>query len=159
MNDHEHYFELAAAQARRATCHRAKCGSVIVTSDGHVIGAGFNAPPRHLESMRYCDAKLDMTKKPSYDKTCCVHAEWNAIMGALKDYGEKVNGARLYFMRVDEDGAWTDAGEPFCTVCSRLALESGLDEFALWVDGAPKIYDTTRYNADTYKMYQTEGVS
>lgn len=57
-------------------------------------------------------------------------------------------------MRVNKDGNWTDAGEPFCTVCSRLALASGLDRFALWVDGKPKIYSTKEYNKVTYDLYK-----
>ena len=59
-------------------------------------------------------------------------------------------------MRIDDDGNFTDAGEPFCTVCSRLAMASGLAKFALWVRQRPKIYDVKTYNIDTYKMYVKE---
>lgn len=37
------YMELAADQARKATCTDARCGAVIV-KDGEVIGKGFNSP-------------------------------------------------------------------------------------------------------------------
>jgi peptide deformylase len=56
-------------------------------------------------------------------------------------------------MRVDDAGDFTDAGEPFCTVCSRLAMSSGLAKFALWVNNQPKIYDVKDYNINTYNMY------
>jgi tRNA(Arg) A34 adenosine deaminase TadA len=147
------FFQPAQKQALLATCHRARCGAVVVSKTGDVIGAGFNAPPLGDEDCRYCEANFDFSIKPKYDKTCCVHAEWNAIIDALKKHGKKIDGGTLYFMRVDDAGNFTDAGEPFCTVCSRLAMSSGLAKFALWVNNQPKIYDVKDYNIDTYNMY------
>lgn len=155
----EYYFEKAAEQARLATCTRAKCGSVVVSKSGKILGAGYNAPPLNDETQRRCEAIMDLSIKTKYDKTCCIHAEWNAIINALKQYGKKINGATLYFMRIDEKENWTDAGEPFCTVCSRLAMQSGLSYFALWVDGKPKIYDVGDYNSKTYDYYQLNKVN
>jgi len=153
MKNHEQFFELAREQAKLATCHRAKCGAVIVDRDGEVIGAGFNAPPLNDDTNRYCETDFDFSIKPKYDKTCCVHAEWNAIINALKTNADKFAGATLYFMRIDNDGNFTGAGQPFCTVCSRLAMQSGLEKFALWANGKPKIYNVKEYNQDSYKMY------
>lgn len=150
----EFYFEKAAEQARLATCHRAKCGSVVVSVDGEILGEGFNAPPLNDENLRTCDKSWNMSIKPKYDKTCCVHAEWNAIINALKSSGSKIDGGTLYFMRVDENGNWTGGGRPFCTVCSRLAAQSGLGYFALWVDGKPKIYDVKEYDIESYNYYK-----
>jgi deoxycytidylate deaminase len=149
---HEHYFKLAAEVAKSATCTHAKCGSIIVSKDNMVIGRGFNAPPLELESQRYCDAKFDMSIKPKYDKTCCIHAEWNAIIDALKNNSDKIDGSTLYFMRIDDRGNFTDAGDPFCTVCSRLALQSGIRYFALW-NKEPKIYECTDYNQKSYEYH------
>lgn len=146
------FFELAAEQAKLATCTRAKCGTVII-KDGEVIGEGYNSPPLNDESQRYCDAVMDTELKPKYDKTCCVHAEWRAILDALKRNGGKVNGSTLYFMRIDENGSFTDAGDPFCTVCSRLAMESGVAEFALYNQNGADIYDAAEYNRKTYAAY------
>lgn len=95
------YFEEAARLANEATCLRAKCGSVIVATNGEIIGRGYNAPPQNDESQRQCEAEFDLTKKPKYDKTCCVHAEWNAVIDACKSAPEKLTGSTLYFMRVD----------------------------------------------------------
>lgn len=65
---------------------------------------------------------------------------------ALKNNGDKIKDSTLYFMRIDEDGNFTDAGEPFCTVCGRLALDSGIKYFALWNSSGVKVYDTKEYN-------------
>lgn len=102
-----------------------------------------------------CENDFDLSIKPKYDKTCCIHAEWNAIINALKNHGAKIDGETLYFMRVDSDGNWTDAGKPFCTVCSRLAVQSGLKYFALWddINKIPKIYDVIEYNKESYNYY------
>lgn len=154
MESHSYYFEKAAEQARHAKCYRAKCGSIIVSTGGQIIGSGYNAPPLNDESQRYCNAEFNLTDKPKYDKTCCVHAEWNAIINCLKENANKIKGSTLYFMRVDENGNWTDAGQPFCTVCSRLAMEAGVAYFALWVNNEPKIYPTDEYNKVTYSKYQ-----
>lgn len=147
--NHKKYFELAAEVAQRATCKRAKCGSVIVAEDGEVIGEGYNAPPLNDEAQRTCDGEWDLDSKPKYDKTCCVHAEWNAILNACKNAPDKIQTATLYFMRIDEEGNFTEAGKPYCTVCSRLALQSGLRYFALWNNGLD-IYTTVDYNMQSY---------
>lgn len=149
----KHYFQLAANIAKDATCEHAKCGSVVVGSEGGIIGSGYNAPPLDDESQRTCSIELDVKSKPKYDKTCCVHAEWNAILNACKTAPEKLAGATLYFMRVDQSGEFTNAGDPYCTVCSRLALESGIAYFALW-NGGPSMYTTADYNRISYRYHR-----
>lgn len=100
-----------------------------------------------------CAAPLDTSIKQSNDKTCCVHAEWNAILDAVKHHPDLVSGSTLYFMRVNEAGEFTEAGEPYCTVCSRLALESGIATFGLWNDG-PEMIDTAAYNQRSYAYFE-----
>lgn len=146
------FFELAATQARQATCLRASCGSVIV-KDGRVLGQGYNGPAGGRESNRTCQAQLELSRKPKYDKTCCIHAEWRAILDACKRSGPDVAGSRLYFMRIDVKGEFTDAGEPYCTVCSRLSLESGVAEFALWNNDGADIYPSAEYDQKSYAFY------
>jgi deoxycytidylate deaminase len=152
MSRDEYFFEKAADVARNATCHRAKCGSIVVTPAGLVIGEGYNAPPLESESQRMCSAQYDTSVKPKSDKTCCVHAEWNAVLDASIRNGIHVAGSTLYFMRVDNDGNFTDAGEPYCTVCSRLALQSGIAVFGLWESG-PRMIPTDEYNLMSYAYY------
>lgn len=152
--DYEDYFTLAAEEARLATCYRAHCGSVIVSKEGNVIGKGHNSPPNDDEAQRTCNTNdYDYDKKPKYDKTCCVHAEWNAILDACKQHGNAIEGSTLYFMRIDENGNFTNADTPFCTVCSRLALESGVAVFALW-NTKPVLYDSSEYNVLSYKFHK-----
>lgn len=150
---HEQHFKNAQQVAQQATCDQAHCGAVIVSADGVVIGTGYNAPPQGDESQRMCDAQFDTTLKKTSDKTCCVHAEWNAIIDALKHHGTAVEGSTLYFMRVNDKGDVTDAGDPWCTVCSRLALESGIATFGLWNQG-PEMIDTQTYNIRSYSYFR-----
>ena len=148
------YFEEAARLANEATCLRAKCGSVIVATSGEIIGRGYNAPPQNDESQRRCNDDFDCMKKPKYDKTCCVHAEWNAVIDACKTAPEKLAGSTLYFMRVDDEGNFTDAGDPYCTACSRFTMAAGVAEFALWNDGGADIYTLVEYNDASYQYYE-----
>jgi len=146
------YFEKAADVARNATCLRAKCGSIIV-KNAVIIGAGFNCPAGNDEGQRLCEADIDTTIKPKYDKTCCIHAEWRAVLEACKTNADKVADSVLYFMRINEAGEFTDAGDPFCTVCSRLTLEAGVGEFALYNNDGADIYPLDEYNQKSYKPY------
>jgi deoxycytidylate deaminase len=147
------YFEEAAKTAEQAKCLRAHCGTVIV-KNSVILGRGFNGPPLDKESNRTCNDSWDYRKRPKYDKTCCIHAEWRAILDACKKYGEDVVGSRLYFMRVDDKGDFTDAGEPFCTVCSRLTMETGIAEFVLWNNNGADIYSAAEYDKQSYGFYR-----
>lgn len=146
------YFEKAANVAREATCLRAKCGSIIVKNEV-IIGEGFNSPAGNDEDQRLCEAAMDTAIKPKYDKTCCIHAEWRAVLEACKTNVDKLAGSVLYFMRINNDGEFTDAGDPFCTVCSRLTLEAGVGEFALYNNGGADIYALDEYNQKSYASY------
>lgn len=147
-----HFFEEAATVAQKATCHRAKCGTVIV-QDGKIIGQGYNGPALGDEANRTCDNEYDPSVKFKYDKTCCIHAEWRAILDACKRNADKIDDSVLYFMRVDDEGNFTDAGDPYCTTCSRFTLEAGIGQFALWNDGGADLYSTGEYNQKSYKFY------
>lgn len=148
------YFEAAGKVARSASCLRAKCGTVII-KEGFIIGQGFNSPALDDENQRTCNIEFNLSIKPKYDKTCCIHAEWRAILDACKTNPDKISGATLYFMRIDDDGDFTDAGEPFCTVCSRLSMESGVKEFALYNNNGADIYPSDEYNLKSYEIYKS----
>lgn len=141
------YFEEAAAVARQATCLRAKCGSVVVLKSGVILGQGYNAPPLGDESQRFCETEFDTSKKQKYDNTCCVHAEWSAVIDTLQNVSaDQIADSRLYFMRVNDLGDFTDAGKPYCTTCSRFTMQAGIGEFALWNAGGADIYTLPEYN-------------
>lgn len=146
------FMAAAATAARKATCHKAKCGTVIV-KNGEILGEGWNSPPRELEEQRTCDRIFGHADKEGFDTTCCVHAEWRAILNALRTNGDDVRGADLYFARIDDKGAILKAGDPYCTVCSRLALESGIATFFLWRDEGICAFDTKEYNTLSYNYF------
>lgn len=146
------YFEQAAHVAAKATCNRAHCGTVIV-KDGEIIGSGFNGPALGDEANRTCNSEYDLSIKPKYDKTCCIHAEWRAILDACKNNATKIGGSTLYFMRVDQNNDFTNAGDPYCTTCSRFTLESGVGFFALWNNEGADVYTATEYNEKSYDFF------
>ena len=142
-------MEVAVTLTRRSLCHNAKCGTVIV-KDSKVIGKGYNAPPLDKEENRVCGKELGLGK-PRYDRTCCMHAEWRAVMDALKKNPEKLAGSKLYFTRVDGDGKTIRSGKPYCTVCSRMALDAGIGTFVLWHEEGICEYPTEEYNHLSYE--------
>lgn len=145
------YIQLAAEIGKKATCERSQCGSVIV-KDNQVIGEGFNSPPNNLESQRRCvNKKIDYDIKVT-DKTCCMHAEQRAIMDALRKNPDKIKGSTLYFVRL-KDGIIQVAGKPYCTICSKMALDVGIKYFVLLHETGLKFYDTEEYNNLSYQYH------
>ena len=161
--DAKKWMERARDIALEAKCLRARCGSVIVR-DGRVIGSGYNAPAEYVVSsvhnMLSDEEKIKISarchvSKESYhtkvtDKTCCIHAEQNAILDALQKNPELLAGSRLYFARLSDDGKISYAGKPYCTICSKMTLVSGVKEFVLWHDAGICVYDATEYNDLSY---------
>lgn len=154
MNAHEEWFNEAGRVAQGSLCLRAKCGAVIVAG-GMVIASGYNAPAADDVASRKCrNDDYDRTKKPKYDLTCCMHAEWRAIIDALKNDEEKLRGSTLYYVRLDDNGEIKNSGSPFCTVCSRLALDVGIAKFGLWHKEGIILYDTKEYNERSYDYHR-----
>jgi len=141
----ENFFTETVTIAKKATCTRSKCGSIIVSGD-EIIGTGYNSPPHDDETERRCENKKDTYHKKVTDKTCCIHAEQRAIIDALKNNSDKLAGSRLYFIRLDDEGNPSRAGKPYCTICSKMALDVGIAEFVLWHDDGIRVYDTHEYN-------------
>jgi len=145
LNSALKYIDEAEKIALNATCERSKCGSIIV-KDNKIIGTGFNSPPKDEESQRRCSYSKDSYNKKVTDKTCCVHAEQRAIMDALRNNPNKIIGSRLYFIRLDENNKKTFAGKPYCTICSKMALDAGIAEFVLLHEQGVCVYNTDEYN-------------
>jgi deoxycytidylate deaminase len=150
MKDEE-YFREAGKEAEKALCLRDKCGAVVVLN-GEIIGRGFSGPANNDISHRKCGLNLINSKKPKSDRTCCVHVEWRSIISAIKNKKD-ITGSTLYFTRVDNEGNILKSGEPYCTACSRLALDNGVKYFGLWHDSGIKLYDTDEYNELSYQFH------
>jgi len=144
----------ATEVAEKALCFQAKCGTVIV-KEGEIIGQGYNAPPLDKEENRTCDKDFSPGKL-KYDRTCCMHAEWRAIADALKRNPKKLKGSKLYFTRVNRNGKIKKSGKPYCTVCSRMALDAGIDKFVLWHEDGICEYPTDEYNRLSYQYIPAE---
>jgi len=144
-NDVKKYFEKAIGVAKKSTCKRSKCGAIIVQNE-EIIGEGYNSPPLELENQRRCfNSKKDYDLKIT-DKTCCVHAEERAIFDALKNNPLKIKNSKLYFVRLDLNNKILFAGKPYCTICSKIALDVGIKEFILFHEEGIFSYETSEYN-------------
>ncbi len=141
----EKYINEAIKIAKNSSCLRSKCGSVIVKNN-EIIGKGFNSPPLNLESQRRCLIDKNTYHKKVGDKSCCVHAEQRAIMDALTRNYDKISGSILYFIRLNQNNEFLSAGKPYCTHCSKLALDSNLESFVLWHEEGICLYNTEEYN-------------
>jgi len=141
----EEFLNETKKVALKSTCLRAKCGAVIV-KDNEIIGKGFNSPPKNLESQRRCLNDKEGYDKKITDKTCCVHAEQRAIIDALKKNPEKLKGSKLYFISLDKDNLKKFAGNPYCTICSKMALDVGIFHWVLLHKEGICIYDAEEYN-------------
>lgn len=140
------YLTEAANIAKEAMCESRACGTVIVSTDNKVIATKFNAPPAGLKSQKRCNTKHLLHKNFKSDKTCCVHAEQRAIIEALSKTPQKLKGATLYFSSVDVNGKYLTSGKPYCTICSKMALEVGISYWVLdHTEGG-----ITKYNAEEY---------
>ena len=146
----EYYFGLAAEEAKKSLCLKAKCGAIVVRSH-KVIGRGYNAPPNDDIGNATCNFSYHSTQKLKYDKTCCMHAEWRAIIDALKH--EDVSSGVLYFVRVKNKGEILKSGRPYCTVCSRFALDLGMLSFGLWHEEGITMSPIKEYNRLSYSFH------
>lgn len=150
--DHDNamkWLKQAAEVAKEATCLRSRCGAVIVSPHGLNIADGYNSPPCRVPGQK--EVPIVCRKEavaPNFksDKTCCVHAEQRAILKAVEFCPQHILGSTLYFIRLDENGNMLKAGKPYCTICSKLALDAGISYFVLWHEEGITVYDTFEYN-------------
>jgi deoxycytidylate deaminase len=142
--------------AKQATCTRSKCGSIIVQNN-QIIGQGFNSPPSNLESQRRCQRKHELQSGFKSDRTCCIHAEQRAIIDALSHHANDVPGSTLYFIRLNRSNQLEPSGPPYCTICSKMALDTGISQFVLWHTEGPKAYNTADYNDRSFLYYTDQG--
>ncbi|MDO8628822.1 MAG: hypothetical protein Q7R56_03635 [Nanoarchaeota archaeon] len=146
-----HYLVLAEQLARQSTCLRKKSAALIVKDDT-IHGEGVNSPPARIP-LTVC-LKDTLPKDFKSDRTCCVHAEERAIVDALQRSPHNIQGSRLYFARINDQGKMITVGQPYCTICSKLALDVGIEEFVLNHDEGIAVYDTLTYNELSFQYRQ-----
>jgi len=152
----DQFLDLAAEQARGATCLRSSCGAVVVL-DGRVLGVGNNSLPGGCAPSACLKETGALGAGFKSDRTCCTHAEVRAIANALKS-GCDVRGATVYFTRVAAGtGERVVSGRPYCTICSKFALEVGLAFFVLAHDFGIVAYPAGAYNDLSFTYGRTDG--
>ena len=62
-----------------------------------------------------------------------------------------VKGSTLYFIRLTDHDCPVTSGKPWCTICSKLALDVGIKNFVLWHKEGWTSYDTKEYNELSYQ--------
>ena len=141
-------------EAMKSTCLRSKCGAIIVNDfDDTIVGRGWNALPGY-----YCCAPTECIKDKlpdsfKSDRTCCIHAEQAAIIDALSKKGSnhRLVGCSLYFIRLDLNNKVMFAGKPYCSICSKMALEARLEYFCLYHEQGWVAYGAKEYNDLTFQ--------
>jgi deoxycytidylate deaminase len=139
-------------QAKKSICHRSRCGSIIVDDpinpSFRILGTGYNSMPCDVEGECFKDSLAPTFKS---DKTCCIHAEQRAIMNCLKMNPSHIEESHLFFIRIDDNGQPKPSGAPYCSICSKLALDVGIGKFHLWHAEGWTAYTTEEYNKLTFE--------
>lgn len=141
--DTRNILDLCVEAALQSTCQRAKCGSVIMAPNGKLVGVGYNSQP--CDFSEFC-IKDDLGPGFKSDRTCCIHAEQRAIHNTMMTFPNFISGSSLYFIRLDKDNIPMKAGDPYCTICSKAALDARVKFFNLWDGDGWRQYDTFYYN-------------
>jgi len=171
---------IAALKAvHESKCGRSRCAAIIVDARmGDELADGVNGPA--AGSAPRCGRKSEIRPGFKSDRTCCVHAEQRAIMRLIEhreaglDFpsGGFPPGRRLrmYFARAASGIAAEAAdeatslrgseeairellepsGPPYCTICSKMALDAGIAEWCLMHPGGIYVYDALDYDARSF---------
>ena len=95
----QYFMNIAREVAQRATCPRAKCGTILVDpKTNHILATGYNgAPPGE----KHCISHGCIMQ----DNHCqrAIHAECNAIAHAARN-GVRIDGAHAYIYGQRSDG-------------------------------------------------------
>ncbi len=148
-------YERIEVLVKTAGCRDWQCAAIVVAENGETIGEGVNSPPGNLESARRCHLDKKLLHPKVSDKSCCVHAEQRAIFDAMRKNPDRLDGSTLYYCRLGKDGRLAPSGEPWCTICSKSALDAGVREFVLMKREGFVAYGTEEYNRISYEYRET----
>lgn len=147
-----YWFRTACNAAENSLCSKSKCGAALVGVrdseplslwKGSLISTGCNGPPQCDPAYRRCFQTTPSKAHPKAGRTCCVHAEVRALLAAPRN---GILGSTLYFARTDQAGNLLYSGRPWCTECSKLALDLGVKTWVLWHADGPREYEAAEYD-------------
>jgi deoxycytidylate deaminase len=119
----EQMVERAAELARDS--HARTRHAAVLFKDGSMLGWGANGVPFPGEDHCYCK----ISDLGQHDQ-CRTHAEQRAITLAREGDGWRLlPGAKLIYVRLEEDDSVRLDDPHFCARCSRLALSLGVAEW------------------------------
>lgn len=101
----ERFLSVSQVVATWSKDPHAQVGAVIVDTQGHIAGDGYNGFPKMVEDSaeRYADTALKLEM--------IVHAEENAVIGA----GARARGGTIYVF-----------GKPVCARCAGAIIQAGV---------------------------------
>ncbi len=112
----EYFMEVTHAVAKRATCDRGRCGSVIA-KDKQILVTGYVGAPKGLPHCDEVGHQMKTTRhEDGHETQHCVrtaHAEQNAICQAAK-LGIAIDGATIYTKMTP------------CIVCAKMIINAGI---------------------------------
>lgn len=98
-----------------STCSKRQYFSIILDSQGHVLGTGYNGGPKNTVHCNEggCPRAIENSKSgSSYDNCIAIHAEQNALLHS--NYSDRIAGSTLY------------VNGPPCYTCAKLIINSGI---------------------------------
>ncbi|MDB5478510.1 MAG: hypothetical protein JWM96_1005 [Alphaproteobacteria bacterium] len=143
------WLEQAAIIARKSHCCRRRCGSILVDRTGNILAAAENKlPGKPGQAEIHCNP-YQLHEDFKSDKGCCIHSEERLVMQALAE-GKDFAGSTLVFTSVDEAGQRLQSGRPYCTICSKIALEAGVNWWILEHEEGIIRYEAAAYNTISF---------
>lgn len=139
--------------SRRATCFRARHGSIIVRDD-QIISTGYNGAPRKtkdcLERGNCLRTQMGIPSGQRYEMCRSVHAEQNAIINSARAGVSLLGGAiYLYSEKFDGNSDFLPMDAYPCFICKKMIINAGLNEMVLSrADGSIKIYKIDEWVKD-----------
>ena len=109
------------------------------------------SPAKNLESQRRCTCDKKSYDFKVTDKTCCIHAEQRAMFDALRHHPDEIIDSELFFIRLDSEWNMSKSWDPYCTICSKMALDLWVKYFYLRHEKGITCYDTQEYNTLSYQ--------
>jgi deoxycytidylate deaminase len=144
------WLERAAEIARNSRCCRRRCGSILISPAGDILATGENGlPGAPGQSAVHCQPYA-LSSAFKSDKSCCIHAEQRAVMAALAS-GKDLKGSVMIFTSVDENGDRLPSGRPYCTICSKMALDAGVGSWILEHEREIVLYEASAYNRISFE--------